>query len=305
MVEDDNIPTSSRRGLLKGVSATGAYLSLGGAATGRAVAVETGNDVQLGEFSDGLDGWKTTGGNELVHVSEDEMPAAVTTGTHALGVGIDGDRHPMIENKKRVKRANFENHPYLLANVVGYAEETDSELVFTFRLHHTATPTKGRGNSKGGGKNVLVAESDEKTLSQFNPGLLRWDMTGLDDEILRTAKRLEIQWYFAAHPPKRGKGARGRTKGDIKGQVMFDDIRLTDDVASAEAAASREKKLDLHRKHGMIVERTFDEQTEDTERGTLVFADGTEIAYVFEVLDDGRFRYTIDGETFVFGGEEE
>lgn len=302
MTDDNTGLSPSRRNVLKTVPAAGAYLSLGEFATGPVAAAEGGNGVRLGGFDDGLDGWKTTGGNKLTRVSEDEMPAAVTDGTHALAVEIDGDLHPMIENKKRVKQADFEKHPYLLMDVVGYAEETDSDLVFTLRLHHTATPADGGGKSKSGGKNVLVEESDEQTIAQLNPGQIRWDMTDLDDDVLRTAKRLEIVWYIEDHPPD--KGHRGRAKGDFdyRGLVAFDDIRLTDDVVDVEAQARLEKKRDLHRKHGMIVERTFEEQSEGLERGTLQFADGAETSYVFEVLDDGRFRYTIDDETYKLGG---
>jgi len=55
----------------------------------------------------------------------------------------------------------------------------------------------------------------------------------------------------------------------------------------------------------MIVDRRFEERREGFERGTLVFVDGTEIPYSFEVLNDGRFKYTIDGEAFELGGEDD
>lgn len=303
MGNDRILPILSRRNVLRSVSASGAYLSLGSLATGKTVATAgTGTD-QLGEFSDGFDGWTTTGGTGLARIGEDEMPVAVRVGTHALGVEVDGDLHPMIENKKRVREADFAGYPLLQAHVLGYAEETDSNLVFKFRLHHTATPADGRGNGKSGEKDVLVEESDEQSVAQLHPKHIRWDLTGLDEAVLETANRLEIVWYLEEHPPERGH--RGRSKGDFdyQGLVAFDDIRLTDDVAEQEASASREKKLALHREHGMIVERTFEERTANLERGTLVFVDGTRVPYSFEVLDDGRFEYTIDGETFLLGGD--
>lgn len=102
--------TSSRRSLLKSVPMVGASLALGDLATGQAVAAENGNGVHLGEFSDGLDGWTTTGSNDLVRVDEEEMPRAVQVGTHALAVEINGDLQPMIENQKQVKDANFIEH---------------------------------------------------------------------------------------------------------------------------------------------------------------------------------------------------
>lgn len=303
-MENDVIPPIlSRRNVLKSASASGAYLTLGSLATGKTAAKTNNGTEQLGEFSDGLDRWKTTGGNNLSRVSEDEMPAAVRVGTHALAVEVDGDLHPAIENKNRVKQADFVGNPFLQAHVLGYAEKTDSDLVFTFRLHHTATPTDGKGKGGGGGKDVLVVESDEQSVAQLHPQHLRWDLSDFDQAILETAKRLEIVWYLKDHPPE--DGHRGRSNGDFdyQGLVTFDDIRLTDDVAEQQASASREKKLALYREHGMIVERTFEERTGSLEHGTLVFVDGTEVPYSFEVLADGRLEYTIDGETFLLGGD--
>lgn len=306
MPNGGNFPTQSRRNVLRSVPATGAYLALGNFASGQAVAEESHRSgiAYLGEFSNGVDGWKTTGGNKLTRVSEDEMPVGVQVGSHALRVDIDGDLHPMIENKKEVKEADFVEHPYLLAHVAGFAEETDSEMVFRFRLHHTAAPSDGQDNGKhsgGSGKGVLVEVSDEQKVAQLHPQHLRWDLTNLDEEILETTKRLEIVWYLEDHPPERGH--RGRDNGDYTGFAVFDDIRLTNDVTGGEAKASQDKKLALHRKHGMVVERTYEERTEELERGTLVFGDGTEIPFTFEVLDGGRFLYTIDGESFLLGGD--
>ncbi|EMA14662.1 hypothetical protein [Haloarcula amylolytica] len=127
-------------------------------------------------------------------------------------------------------------------------------------------------------------------------------MTDLPAETLQTAKRLEIVWYLEDHEPKGGH--RGRTKGDFdyQGVVVFDDIRLSDAPPLDETQRQHRKKQDLNREHGMIVDRVFAERSATYERGTVVYADGTEIPYEFEVFDDGTYRYTIDGETFEFGG---
>jgi hypothetical protein len=69
-----------------------------------------------------------------------------------------------------------------------------------------------------------------------------------------------------------------------------------------EESRKRQKKTDLHREHGAIVDRTFDDREERFERGTLVFSDGHTVAYSFEVLGPDRFEYTVDGETFELGG---
>lgn len=291
---------------MRSVPAAGAVLSLGELATGPAAA--DANDVQLGGFSDGLDGWTTTGGTNLARVGEDEMPAAVRVGTHALGVEVDRDLHPMIENERRVKEADLVNHPYLLAHVLGYAEESDSDMIFKFRLHHTHAPADGRdggGRGGGGGKDVLVAESAQQTVAQLHPQYVRWDLSTLDEGVRRTANRLEIVWYLEEHPPDDDHRGRARGDFDYRGLVAVDDVRLSDDVGGEEARASQEKQMSLHREHGMVVERTFEERTEDRERGTLVFVDGTEVPYSFEVLDGDRFRYAIDGETFLLGGGDD
>ena len=337
MADEGSSRTSSRRTLLKSVPAAGAYLALSELAASPAAASTGDSPPQLGEFSDGLDGWTTTGGNELTRVDDEEMPIAVKAGTHALAVEVNGDLHPMIENKKHVRGTDFTGTSHLVAHVVGFAEETDSDMVFRFRLHHTNAPPDGAGNGNdggnsdrgndrgnsnsggngnenaggngngggnGGSKDVLVAESEAMRVAQLDSQYLRWDLRELDGEVLETANRLEIVWYLDDHEPDRGH--RGRANGEFEyhGVVAVDDIRLTDDTAREEAKASREKKRSLHREHGMIVERRFEERTAELERGVLVFGDGTEIPFEFEVLDDGTFRYTVEGETFHLGGEE-
>lgn len=77
---------------------------------------------------------------------------------------------------------------------------------------------------------MLVAESNEIVVSQGIPRRLRWNMAGLNDEKLRTAKRLEIVWYLQNHPPDGSHRGQGRGSFDYEGRVLFDDIRLTNDV---------------------------------------------------------------------------
>lgn len=55
----------------------------------------------------------------------------------------------------------------------------------------------------------------------------------------------------------------------------------------------------------MIVDRTIEEQSEGLEQGTYVFSDGTEIPYEFRLLDDGRYRQTLDGDVYELGGGEQ
>lgn len=255
--------------------------------------------VVLGDFESDLDGWTTTGGIDLTRVNEAAFPAGVTNGDYGLVVEVNGDAYPMIENSRRVRNADFVNNPYLRMDVFTVVEETDSELVFTFRLHHTAGG--GRGGSGGGSsqsKDVQVEESGEKTVTQLRPQTVQWDLTEVSDAALRTAKRLEIVWYLADHEP--ADGHRGKSNGEFeyRGMVVFDDIRLAASPQISESDLITRKKVELHRDHGMVVDRVIEQWSADSGRGTLVFADGYEAAYRFEQFDDGGSRYTLDGETF-------
>lgn len=48
--------------------------------------------------------------------------------------------------------------------------------------------------------------------------------------------------------------------------------------------------------------RQFEEQHEEFERGTVTFSDGTEVPFAFEAVNDRRFRLTLDDETVEVGG---
>ncbi|WP_141465614.1 hypothetical protein [Salinadaptatus halalkaliphilus] len=166
-------------------------------------------------------------------------------------------------------------------------------------VDHSETDASIQTSSRG----VLpVEESTEKTVSQLTPTRLRWDLSDLDDDILESAWLLEIVWYLEDHPPWYHRLDTDR-RFEYEGLVAFDDIRLTDDKSESESAASRTKQRKLHRNHGAVVNRTLEEHGEDFEAGTVEFADGAEVSYTFEVLGDGQFRYTIDGEAFDLGGE--
>lgn len=108
---DDELESVRRRSLLQYTALAG---RLGVLPTGTAVGRRSGqssvgtNEVVLGDFEDGLDGWTTTGTNELDRVTDDELPMGVVSGRHALVVEVDGDAHPMIENRRRVEAADFE-----------------------------------------------------------------------------------------------------------------------------------------------------------------------------------------------------
>lgn len=303
--------SAKRRSILKlaalgggvGVLATG---TAAGKSSGTPGAASKDDATRLGDFEEGLDGWKTNGGNALSRVTSEEIPAGVSSGQYALAVEVNGDLFPMIENKKAVKAADFSSNPYLQVHVLAAAERTDSDLLFRFRLHHKGRGTGGKKNGKNAGgspgsKGVNVEESDLIRVPQVDPRRVQWDMSELPETVLRNAKRLEIVWYLEDHEPTGGH--RGKSKGefDYRGLVVFDDVRLSDSVPVPAVRQQQRKKMDLHRNHGMVVDRSIDEQTQNLERGTLTFADGSSVAYTFEILGEGSFSYTIDGETFEFG----
>jgi hypothetical protein len=148
--------------MLKGFGLTAVGLSVGPIP----VSAQTSSDtVVLGDFESGLDGWKTNGGNRLSRVSVEDRPAAVTSGEYALDVTVTGDPYPMIENKSRVKRADFVGHPYLVADVApSQVSDTASEVTFQFRYHHNAAPAKGGEGSSGKGKKPALVEESEPVI---------------------------------------------------------------------------------------------------------------------------------------------
>lgn len=293
-------------------------LSSGAAAAGGANAAESktptsSEEIQLGDFESSQDGWKTDGGNKLSRVTDEQFPAGITSGDHALGIDVKGDLFPSIRRDEGLEKVDFLNHPYLRAHVVALAEETDSDLRFQFRLHHKPTKNEGNsskkkegkesdGSSRGKSENVVTSEFIK--VQQVTPREIRWDLSELSDDVLESVKRVEIAWHLEDYEPEGG--PRGRTKGDFdyRGMVLFDDIRLVQSDPETPEQKQVGKKRELHREHGMIVERNFEMRTQGIERGTLVFSDGSEVPYEFEILDSGGYRYTIDCETFESSGGE-
>jgi hypothetical protein len=264
--------------------------------------------VVLGDFEDGLDGWRTNGGNELEQITDEDIPAGVTSGEHALAVTINGDSYPMVENSRQVKGADFASYPYLGVSVIAVVDGIENDIRFRFRLQHSAgsgNPADGSGsNDRDGSQNKKfnVAVSEWKSVSQLRLRDLQWDMSDLSTEVREAAKRLEIVWYIEGHKPE--SGPRGGATGDVdyEGFTVFDNVRLYESSAVTEAQRSLQFERDLHRDHGMIVERNFEYERDRLERGTLLFVDGTEVSYTFEVLGDNKYEHTIDGETFRIGG---
>lgn len=314
---------ANRREFMQLASAAGffgittGYAGANPAATNSGSPNATGDETVLGTFESGLDDWKTTGRNELTQISEDEMSAGVAAGTHALLVTIKGDAFPMIENKKRVRQADFVSNPHLSLQTIALTRNSDSDISLKFRLHHTPSQgsngngssgigesgssanTGGRSGGRGSprSKDVNVVESDVKTIPQKMRKRVSWDLSDVDETVLDSAKRLEIVWYPEDHEPASGFRGQNTNGFDYQGYVAFDDIILTDADPISDIERRHQLMDELRRKHGTIVERNVEQQSVDSTRGTMVLADGYTFEYSAEQQGDG-LRTTIDGQTF-------
>jgi len=236
---------------------------------------------------------------------------SVTEGTQALEVSATGDPYPMIENKERVRNADFGENPYLLADVLVDEARELSEVEFTLRFHyggdgHGNSNNGRRGNGRGGGrgrgrqkKSVRVKETTI-TLPQLSDATLFWDMSEIDDAKLSKPRLLEIAWRLADSSSPAGPRGRGPGQG-YQGDVYFDNVRLTDDVNaySREAIALQLNKL---RARNGTYTYEADSRTEEFEEGRFVFNNGEEVPVEFETVDEDRFVYIIDGESYRIGG---
>lgn len=275
----------------------------GGSPTGDCEPPERSRDsTLLGDFETGLDGWRTNNGNELSRVTEDDVPMGVESGEHALAVKVRGAEPPTIENEERVRRADFANNPYLQLHVHAVDVGTDADLLFRFRLHYG--DDCGSGGVGSSAPDTNVKESEDITVPQLYPRRMQWDMSDLPEDVLATANRLEVTWR-----PEDGEStadALPTAEGvDFRQLVVLDDVRLSADEPISDAERLQRKRMDLNREHGMIVERVPEVQNDTVERGTIEYADGYRTEYAFEELDDGGYRYTLDGETFVIRNRSE
>lgn len=255
--------------------------------------------VVLGDFESGLAGWTAPDGTDLERVTEADVPSGVVSGDHGLSVTVGGDAPGLIANERRTKVADFPNNPHLGLHVLAAPLWTDSAVEFRFRLHHAA-PDATRSASGGSSRHDgTVVESAPKTIPELRPNRLQWDLSGLPDDVLEAATRLEIVWDVAEEDVDRPTAPE---KGpDFRWLVTFDDVRLDESPPLSESRRLQQKRTNLNRQHGMVVERDIEEWREGYERGTLKYADGTEVQYSFEVVGEDQFRHTLDNETFRTG----
>lgn len=294
----------SRRSVLGGIAAAG-LTPVAVAATAEGKSATT---TVLGDFEDGLDGWRTDGGNRLQTVEPEQPPHGVTNGSQALRVNVRGDGFPNIR-KHDLKGVDLVENPYLLADVTPGRDSTvESSFTFQFRLHHSngggggngGRSARGNQNGNGNGKSAPVVASSEIVAGRGFTERLTWDLTSVDEEIRRNANRLQIQWYPTRYPPE--KGPRGKQKQvEYQGSVDFDWIRVTSSPTEVAKQQQERQWRTLETEHGPYRDTTVEERTEDAERGQFVFDDGTTIPYEALVLDENKFELTIGSETHKFG----
>ena len=235
--------------------------------------------TQLGAFEEGYDGWSTTGSNSLGRVSYTQERAPVTQGENALEVTIDSDPEPTIKNEKRIRHADLENYPCLLADVLpSSVQNSDSPVNFRFRYRHT---------DPGG-----VEESPEMTVKQQYGGQICWDMSGLSSTKLANPDYLEIVWYPTDHPPGSG--------FDYDGVVYVDNVQITDEQNQVTQARKTRKHRELERAHGPMIDQVIQSETDTAQDGVYKYNNGTEVSYHAEVLQNGNIEETCDGETFTW-----
>lgn len=250
-----------------------------------------GEEVILGDFESGLDGWSATGDVELETVSASDRPGGVTRGNGALDVEIDGDAYPLVE--RTVASADLVAHPYLIADVApGLASGTTSELTFAFRLYYG--PDRDPNDPP-----EPQLSSPELTVPATLPSSLYWDLSAVDDRKLDEASRLELVWYSTKNPPSGD--PRGPTSGfDYRGHVTVDNVRLSDRIHDLSVAKLAMDLRELVDQHGRVVYTGIESESETAQDGWLAFRDGTSVGYTFEVIEEHRFQLTVDDEKYQF-----
>lgn len=299
----------SRRNVLQtlGLASTGLVLQEGG--VGTATAEPSDSTTLLGGFESGADGWKTNGGNDLHVVHRDSFPVGITQGEQGLGFRVDGDPYPILW-KTDIESVDFENNPYLTADVLASSHENDAPVIFQFRYHYTPSErsgSSGEGRNKQRGSNSSgrpqLATSEEIRIHQMDTATLYWDMSELSQDALASPNRLDIVWYPADNPPNTKPDGRGSESAyEYEGAVIFDNISLHGEPAVVGSVGVRQTINDLEERFGPIDRLLTETIDDDVETGDIEFADGTVVPYQFEFVGDGKAIYTIDDESFKLGG---
>ncbi|TYL36077.1 hypothetical protein CV102_24370 [Natronococcus pandeyae] len=313
---------TSRRDVLKALSIGGVGSVMGGMPVGSATAANGGDGEFFTDFSDGYEGWRSRGPLRENRIEAGDTPT-IQTGDYGLQVPFTNSRAGYIRNDKRAREASFIDNQYLLARVTTSATGTNSPLVFGARLHYTGPRNEentGNGNRNGranGNKHGDNSADDEQQVVESQPIVvlqgssryLYWDLSELDENVRQNVRRLELTWVFNDHPPSENRSDRGNDEYDHYGTVLFDHVRLSNDDAEVTKLAFEDKKTELSRYHGSVVERDIVRETDNMVFGHQIYSDDTEIpfAVIEDESDNGdgvQITYILDNEKFVFDGDQ-
>lgn len=266
--------------------------------------------TSISTFEDGIEGWRTNGGNDLGRVSAESF-GGVVEGSYGLAVLTQRDAYPMIENTDRVPEADFVSAPYLVADALPAVADSGSNVTFQFRLHHKPTEGNGKGKSggekrNGNGRNKdpgrpRVVSSPPIGIPQYRKSQLSWDLSNVSEDVRANATRLELRWHLGEETPERG--PRGNQHDyDYQGYTVFDSFRLTDDPTKVSTKALSQTMTNMRLEHGVLTSTEVNEERAGYESGVFRFSDGTTIDYRFEQIGEEKYKYTIGDTEYKLGG---
>ena len=277
------------------------------------VAAQGGSVVDLGNFDEGFDGWHTDGAAALSRV-ERSVPGEVDSTGPTLRIDAGGDLAPTILTEQPIRDVDLRRHSSLTATVMaGSLSNTDAPVQFRFRLVHDAhlrgrgrssTERARSGNTAHDGRTAGASSSESALTSetfrapQDQPIRLSWDLSTVDETVLDSAVRLELQCERADRPVS--EGPYGAGADGVRGPIFVEDVVLTDSPDAIAAAELQRHWLRLETAHGPHRDTVTEYRTDDTESGQFVFGDGTHADYQFERQASGPQLFTLAGDTYVF-----
>lgn len=278
------------------------------------VAAQGGRVVHLGDFEDGLDGWRGGEGVDLAQVAQTDRPGVVSSGSKALEIDCSGPAAATITNEQRARDADWLDQPFLTATIMpGTLAGTDAPIHASFGLVHAAG-TRGRGRPIGaGGRNGSRAHtgrgrgnerrhgrltSETFSAPQGQPVRLYWDLSDVDERVLDAVVRLELVCERADQPVDEGPYGRGGATG-IRGPIYVDDITLSDSPDTITAARLQTHWQQLVLALGSHTETVTEVKKTSVASGHFVFEDGT-ADYHFRLHEDGRQSFTLGEQTYHF-----
>jgi len=287
----------TRRSFVKGVSAAAAAPRSGGTdADGDTVAV-------IGGFESGFDGWSGNGAS-VSRVTDEDVQGAALEGEYALRADAEG-AHPSI--RRSVRDVSLADKPYLISDVVtvpdGFSSSESAEDILGSEVVFEISLGRGGFFSFSSPLNRILGavfgESGDRGGGTANsPGLRRpvvsdthiyWDMSGLEDGFLSSARSLRVSWRVDGGPVD---------AEDLS--VYFDNVRVSSSVGELSGAAIEIKQGRLRAEHGTYrYEAGF--RNESFESGRFVYSDGYEVDVEFETVSDNRYLYSIGNDTYRMG----